>query len=66
MTCGFESHRPHHCRRARITLTKGESDLGAEQAIDHLLALMPNRAVRLGFLLDLAASALFEKEGDVI
>jgi hypothetical protein len=27
---------------------------------------MPNRAVRLGFLLDLAASALFEKEGDVI
>ena len=66
MTCGFESHRPHHFRRARITLTKGESDLGAEQAIDHLLDLMPNRAVRLGFLLDLAASALFEKEGDVI
>ena len=52
--------------RARITLTKGESDLGAEQASDHLLDLMPNRAVRLGFLLDLAASALFEKEGDVI
>ena len=52
--------------RARITLTKGESDLSAEQAIDHLLDLMPNRAVRLGFLLDLAASALFEKEGDVI
>ena len=52
--------------RARITLTKGESDLSAEQAIDHLLDLMPNRAVRLGFLLDLAASAVFEKEGDVI
>jgi len=52
--------------RARITLTKDESDLSAEQAIDHLLDLMPNRAVRLGFLLDLAASALFEKEGDVI
>ena len=52
--------------RARITLTKGEGDLSAEQAIDHLLDLMPNRAVRLGFLLDLAASALFEKEGDVI
>ena len=52
--------------RARITLTKGESDLSAEQAIDHLLDLMPNRAVRLGFLLDPAASAGVEKEGDVI
>ncbi len=52
--------------RARITLTEGESDLTLEQAIDHLLDLLPNRAVRLGFLLDLAASALGEKEGDVI
>ena len=52
--------------RARITLSEGESDLTVEQAIDHLLDLMPNRAVRLGFLLDLAASPLAGKEGDVI
>ena len=52
--------------RARITLTKGESDLSVEQAIDHLLDLLPNRAVRLGFLLDLAASALAGKDGEVI
>ncbi|MCH7551560.1 MAG: cyclic nucleotide-binding domain-containing protein, partial [Proteobacteria bacterium] len=52
--------------RARITLSKGENDLSVEQAIDHLLDLLPNRAVRLGFLLDLAASPLGEKEGDVI
>ena len=33
---------------------------------DHLLDLLPNRAVRLGFLLDLAASPLAGKEGEVI
>lgn len=52
--------------RARITLSEGENDLSVEQAIDHLLDLLPNRAARLGFLLDLAASALGEKEGVVI
>ncbi len=53
-------------RRARITLSDGETDLTAEQAIDHLMDLMPTRAVRLGFLLDLAASPLNDKEGDII
>lgn len=45
-------------KRARITLSQGETDLSVEQAIDHLLNLLPNRAVRLSFLLDLAASQL--------
>jgi len=49
-------------KRARITLPQGETDLSVEQAIDHLLDLLPNRAVRLGFLLDLAASALGGRE----
>ncbi len=49
-------------KRARITLSQGETDLSVEQAIDHLLDLLPNRAVRLGFLLDLAASALGGRE----
>ena len=53
-------------RRARMTLSDGETDLTAEQAIDHLMDLMPNRGVRLGFLLDLAASPLNDKEGDII
>ena len=51
---------------ARITLSEGETDLTAEQAIDHLLDLMPSRAVRLGFLLDLAASPLVDREGEII
>ncbi|MBC8338275.1 MAG: cyclic nucleotide-binding domain-containing protein [Alphaproteobacteria bacterium] len=45
-------------KRARMTLKSGTNDLTFEQGIDHLLDLMPNRAVRLGCLLDLAASPL--------
>jgi hypothetical protein len=47
---------------ARMTLKTGENDLTFEQAIDHLMGLMPSRAVRLGFPLDLAASPGGRKE----
>jgi len=53
-------------KRARITLSDGVTDLTCEQAIDHLMDLMPNRAGRLGMLLDLAASATGVKEGGLI
>ena len=48
--------------RARMTMKTGENDLTFEQAMDHLMDLMPNRAVRLGFLLDLVASPGGRKE----
>ena len=53
-------------RRARIALKEGENDQTVEQAINHLLDLMPNRAVRLGFLLDLAVSPLGESEHTIV
>jgi CRP-like cAMP-binding protein len=53
-------------KRARITLSDGENDLTSEQAIDNIMDLMPNRAVRLGFLLDLTASATGSKETQLI
>lgn len=53
-------------RRARIALKEGETDQTVEQAINHLLDLMPTRAVRLGFLLDLAASPLGESEHTIV
>ncbi len=49
-------------KRARITLSEGDTDLTCEQAIDRLLDLMPNRAVRLGFLFDFAVSPVGGKE----
>ncbi|NQU60027.1 MAG: cyclic nucleotide-binding domain-containing protein [Rhodospirillales bacterium] len=53
-------------KRARIALSGGEKDLSVEHAIDNLHDLMPNRAVRLGFLLDLLNSPLGRKEGELI
>ncbi len=53
-------------RRARIALKEGENDQTVEQAINHLLDLMPNRAVRLGFLLDVAVSPLGKSERSII
>ena len=48
--------------RARMTLKSDVTDLTFEQAVDHLMDLMPNRAVRLGFLLDLMGSPGGRKE----
>jgi len=53
-------------KRARMTLKSGANDLTFEQGIDHLMDLMPNRAVRLGFLLDLAASPSGRKEREMV
>ena len=48
--------------RARMTLKSDVTDLTFEQAIGQLMDLMPNRAVRLGFLLDLITSPGGRKE----
>jgi len=53
-------------KRARIILSSGETDLTFEMAVSNLLDLMPNRAVRLGFLLALALSPSGEKEKELI
>jgi CRP-like cAMP-binding protein len=53
-------------KRARMALSETDEDLMMEKAIDRLLDLMPNRAVRLGFLLDLSQSTLAEKDGQLI
>ncbi len=53
-------------KRARITLSSDVDNLTFEQAIDNLIDLMPNRAVRLGFLLDLGQSSSGKKERGLI
>lgn len=47
--------------RARLCLAGEGGDLTSEEAIQTLQALMPSRAVRLGYLLDLAHSAFGQK-----
>jgi hypothetical protein len=49
-------------KRARMALSETDIDLTVERAIDRLLDIMPDRAVRIGFLLDLARSPLGAKE----
>ena len=53
-------------KRARMALSETDEDLMTEKAIDRLLDLMPNRAARLGFLIDLSRSSVAEKEGELI
>ena len=53
-------------KRARMALSETNDDLTVEKAIDRLLDVMPNRAVRVGFLLDLARSPLGDKENALI
>lgn len=53
-------------KRARMALSETDIDLSVEKAIDRLLDIMPNRAVRVGFVLDLARSALGEKESTLV
>jgi hypothetical protein len=48
-------------RRARIVMKSGESDLPPEGAVERILALLPNRAVEIGYLLDLHRSEFGEK-----
>lgn len=42
------------CLRAKMVLGKDEGDLSPAQAIEQLMFLMPNKAIQLGFLLDLS------------
>ena len=42
------------CLRAKMVLGKDGGDLTAGQAIEQLMFLMPNKAIQLGFLLDLS------------
>jgi len=52
-------------RRARIVLGTDE-DLTLEDAVSRLLDLLPHRAVRLGFLLDLVVSPMGQENQGVI
>jgi hypothetical protein len=52
-------------RRGRMALSETDEDLIAEKAVDRLLDLMPNRAVRLGFLIELSRSGGAAKEAEL-
>ena len=43
-------------RRARMVLKTGDDDLSPEEGIASILKLLPNRAVKIGYLLDLSQS----------
>ena len=51
--------------RAKMALGNGE-DLPLERAVERMLDLFPNRAVKLGFLLDLTASDTGRKSAPVV
>lgn len=51
--------------RACIALADPD-DLPVEQAIDHIMSNLPNRAVRLGFLLDLIGSPFGQKNEQAV
>lgn len=42
------------CLRAKMVLGRNEGDLSPAQAIEQMMFLMPNKAIQLGFLLDLS------------
>lgn len=43
-------------RRIRIVMKKGNSDLSPDSGIDSVLSMLPNSAVKIGYLLDLSQS----------
>jgi len=43
-------------RRIRIVMKKGESDLSPDSGIESVMLMLPNQAVRIGYLLDLSQS----------
>lgn len=51
--------------RARIAFSE-QDDLTTEEAISHVLALLPYRAVRLGFLLDMIGSPIGQKNEQAV
>ena len=53
-------------RRGRMVLGKGPLDLPPEEAIAKIVAMLPTRAIRLGYLLDLGASEFTEKYRDAV
>ena len=53
-------------RRGRMVLGKGPLDLPPQEAVDKILKMLPMRAVRLGYLLDLGASEFADKYRDVV
>ena len=48
-------------RRGRMVLGPGPLDLPPQKAIDKVIALLPTRAVKMGYLLDLGASDFSER-----
>jgi len=53
-------------RRARIVLSVGEDDLTLEDAVGRILDLLPHRAVRMGYLLDLVVSPMGQENQGAI
>lgn len=47
--------------RAKITLKKGPDDLSIKESIEAILSLVPDPAIRLGYVLDLSQSDLKKK-----
>ena len=48
-------------RRIRLTMRKGDSDLSPGDGIDRVSMMLPNQAVKVGYLLDLSRSEFGEK-----
>lgn len=53
-------------QRARIVLKSGEYDLTPEQGVNCVLAMLPDMAVRIGFLMDLCGSDFAVKHEAVV
>jgi hypothetical protein len=53
-------------RRARMVMKRGEIDLSAEEGMNCILDMLPNRAVKIGYLLDLGHSTFGEKNQALI
>ena len=53
-------------RRARMVMKHGETDLTAMEGMDCILKMLPNRAVKIGYLLDLGHSSFGEKNQALI
>lgn len=53
-------------RRARMVMKRGEIDLAAAEGMNVVLEMLPNQAVRIGYLLDLGHSSFAEKNQALI
>ncbi len=59
--CGGVAMSEAATRRARIAMKNGDDDLPPEGGVAGILAMLPNRAVKMGYLLDLYNSEFGQK-----